>query len=153
MAFPSANGTKEFDLERAWAHSRQVAGAVKRESQNVRAMSAAGTLPSSSVLGLVSFLADAKIEFARVSSVPGLAAYARAQIDDPAMDIAVEFTNMVSALDGTISWIVTNFPKDTGGFLLAQIILPSGRTQDRIFTAAATATFRTQLDSLIAAIN
>jgi hypothetical protein len=153
MAFPSATGSKEFDLERAWAHARQYAGMVKANAQNVRALSLAGTLPSANVLALVSFLADAKIEFARVSSVPGLAAYARAQVDDPALDIAAEFTNMVSTLDGTIGWIVTNFPKDAGGFLLAQTILASGRTQDRIFTAAATATLRTQLDALIAAIN
>lgn len=126
---------------------------VKLNAQNVRTLSAAGTLTSSNVLQLSQFLADSKVEFQRVSSVPGLAAYAQNQVNDPLLDIALEFTNMVNALDATIGWIVANFPKDAGGFLLAQTILANGRPQDRVFTVAATATFRTQLDALIAAID
>lgn len=153
MAFPSNTGTKDFDLQRAWDHARSWAGIIKREASNARAMSAAGTLASVHVLAIASALGDAKIEFARVSSVPGLAAYAQAQVSDPALNIVAEFSNMTAAIDATIGWIVTNFPKDAGGFLLAQTILASGRTQDRVFTAAATETFRTQLDALIATID
>jgi hypothetical protein len=153
MAFPSETGTKEFDLERAWSHARQWAGMVKLAASNVRTLSLAGTLTATNVLQLSNHLADAKVEFARVSSVPGIGAYAQEQVANPALNIATEFTGMTNAIDGTIGWIVANFPKDGGGFLLAQTILASGRQQDRVFTAVATAGFRTQLDALISAID
>ena len=153
MAFPSDIGTKADDLTIAWGRARQFASSTKRDAQNVRALSVAGTLAASNVLDFATRLADARFEMQKSAAVPGIGEYARSQINDPAINIAAEFTAMVNAIDACIAWVVANFPKDAGGFLLAKTIGADGRTIDRVFTAGSTATLRTQLDALIATID
>ena len=153
MAFPSDLGTKADDLTRAWARARQFAGAIKRDATNIKTLSAAGTAGASDILSFSVRLADAKAELAKSAAVPGIAAYAQAQINDPAFDVAAAFTAMRDGIDACTAWVVANFPKDGGGFLLAQTIAADGRPADRVFSAAGTATLRTQLDALIATID
>lgn len=153
MAFPSDIGTKQDDLTRAWRSARSWAGGVKQRAQTLSDQSAAGIATSSQILEFATFLAEAKVQLTIARNVPGIGAYAKSQVDDPALDIAAEFTAMVTALDNTTAWVVANFPKDGNGWLLAQTMLTTGRTTDRVFSAAGTATLRTVLDALIATIN
>jgi hypothetical protein len=133
------------------ADVNQLAIDIKAKCTAVRAESAAGTVTSSRILGLYIDLQDAKARFNTAAAVPGLAAYAQAQTNDNAYDVAAAFTAMVAAISGTIQWITDNYPQ-SGGFLQSQAF--SGTTIiDRTFTAVATAGFRTQLDSVIAAIS
>lgn len=153
MAFPSSFGTKLNDLAAAWNGARQWSGLVKQRAQAVRSLSLAGTLGASNILEFSTLLADAKVALQTYAAVPGIGAYAQEQVSDPALNVATEFTTMVSAIDGCTAWIVANFPKDGSGFLLAATLAATGRQVDRLFAAAATATFRTQLDALIATID
>lgn len=157
MAFPSSLGSVQEDLSRAWERARDVSGDVKQKAQGIRAKSAAGTMTSSDVLDFNTYLADKKLQFNAISALGApLAAYAQAQINNNAINIATEFTNMVAALDGVVAWTIANFPKTaTTNELRARTFAVdnSGRTVDVVFTAVDTATYRTQLDALISAIN
>lgn len=155
VAFPSSRGTRQENVDQAWLRARDLAASVKLRSVELSAAALAGSIPSSRILGYATFLADTKIRLQAVASVSGIAAYAQTQIADPTFDVALSFTDMVNAITAVQNWVVANFPKDGNGFLLAQTFNPdnSGRTQERAFTPAQTATLRTVLDSLTATIN
>lgn len=152
MAFPSSAGSKATSLADAWAAARAMAAAVKTTANNMNTLSANGTLDATTTLTGSTFLADAKAAFQTYSAVPGIQAYAQSQLNDNTVDIGTAFTTMMSAIDGVINWIVTNFPA-SGGFLQADTMLASGRQSARVFSAAATAGLRTALATLIAAID
>lgn len=155
MAFPSSTGSKGMDKHEAWVGSRNVAAAVKQASQNVRSLSASGSLASSNLLDYVTYLADARAQLATYALVPGIATYGQEQLEDPTMNLTQEFVTMRDQIDATRTWITANFPKNAQGFLLAQTFTTdgSGRQADRVFTAAETAGLRTVLDALIATID
>lgn len=153
MSFPSNTGTKQDDLAGAWAIARGIAAEVKTRSVLLRSTSLAGPISAWSIIDYATFLADAKVAFARCSSLSGINAYAQAQIGDATINVATEFSNMVSQLNATVAWIIANFPKDGGGFLLAATWLADGRITYRTLTTAQTAGLRTALDALIATID
>lgn len=153
MAFPSTVGTKPDTLNDAWQGARGVAGLIKTQAQTLKTQSLAGNLSSSTILDFATVIADAKVRLNIYAAVPGLAAYAQAQVNDNTLDVASSFTSMVTQLDALRDWIITNFPKDGSLFLLAKQFDANGRTTDRQFSTATLATFRTQLDALIATIN
>ena len=157
MAFPSDTGTTQEDLDTAWKRSRSIASQVKQRATDIRTKSLAGIMTSSDVLDFTTYLADQKLQFNAISALGApLAAYAQAQINNNTINIATEFANMVSALDGVVSWVLTNFPKTPTTNELRAVTFAvdnSGRTVNVVFTAGATSGLRTQLDALIAAIN
>jgi hypothetical protein len=153
MAFPSDGGTLRFGLAEAWQGIRRAATQLKQASQQVNDASLAGPISSRVILNYVQFLADKRTEIVALAAVPGLDAYGEAQIDDPTLDLTAEYVAMRNALDAARDWIVTNFPKNGGGFLLAQTLTAQGLVTDRQFPTADLATFRTQLQGLIAAID
>jgi hypothetical protein len=155
MAFPSSTGTVQDSLAQAWATARNTASSIKGRAQALSTQAAAGSIGSSAILDFATYLADAKIALTKAAQTGGIAAYAQAQINDPNIDIAAEFTAMMGAIDTTTAWVVDNFPKDGSGFLLARSFQAgsTGRTVDRQFTPAQTATLRTALDALADAIN
>jgi len=155
MSFPSSTGTVQDNLAQAWHLARSVASALKQRANALRTAAAAGTVGSSAILDFATYLAEAKLMFNKAAALPGIAAYARAQIDDPTLDIVAEFQAMVAKLDDTTAWVTANFPKDGSGFLLARQFQAgnTGRTTDRQFSIAQTATLRLALDALIAAID
>lgn len=152
MAFPSSVG-RPYILSNAWENARQFAGQLKTAAQNLRTASAAGLVSATDILNFQVQLADAKAQFAVYSAVPGLAAYAQAQVNDGSLNVATSFSTMVAQIDVCTGWVVTNFPKDGNGFLLAQTFDNSGRPSDRTFSTVSLAAFRTQLDALIATID
>lgn len=157
MSFPSSAGTRQDSLSLAWTSARSVAATIKDRATSLNTASLAGPVGSSAILDFATYLADAKANLQRAASTGGIAAYAQAQINDNTINIATEFSNMMTAIDGITSWIITNFPKDTvsGTFLLAKQFAGdnSGRTTDRTFTTAQLAGLRTALNTLIAAID
>lgn len=152
MAFPSSVG-RPYILSNAWEGARKYAGILKTSATNLRALSAAGPVTSSDILNFQVLMADIKAQLQTLAAVPGLAAYAQAQVNDNTLDVAASFTAMTTAIDNTGGWVITNFPKDGSGFLLAQQFNGGGRPTDRTFSTATLAGFRTQLDALIATID
>jgi hypothetical protein len=152
MAFPSSTGTAHQSLASAWREAQELAASVRNQTQGVRTLAAASGLPAPRILRFTEMLAGSHASFTRIAAIPGIAAYAQAQINDDQVDIVAEFTAMRDAIASVVSWVVTNFPQN-GGFLLASSISAQGITTDRQFTPAALATFITQLDALLAAID
>lgn len=132
---------------------RSFAATVKREAEALRASSLVGSVGSSAILGWMTRLADYRAELVRYAATPGLAAYAQAQINDPALDIVAEWNAMRTQMDAARDWAIANFPKDGSNWLLASQLNVHGRTMDRQFSTASLAAFRTQLDALIATID
>lgn len=145
MAYPT--GLLSLTLENI---DRQLI-ALKLYAQQHRNAAAAGNVESSRVLGLHKNLRRERAALSAAASTPGLAQFARDQKSNQSLDVVAEFNAVMAAIDGTISWVETNFPKDAGGFLLAQTIT-AGEVTDRMFTPAQTAGLRTQLDTLISTI-
>lgn len=152
MAFPSSAG-HPYILANAWESARQVAGQLKTAASTLKTLSLAGAITSTDILSFQIRLADAKAQLQLCAAVPGLSTYAQAQVNDNALDVAASFTAMTTQIDACGTWVINNFPKDGSGFLLAQQFNGSGRTVDRTFSTASLATFRTQLDALIATID
>lgn len=125
---------------------------IKAQLQNLRTSAAAGNTAATIVMDLYRTLRVERAMLVTAAGMSGLAAYAQAQKNNPQLDVAAEFTAVIAAMDNVTTWLTTNFPKDGSGYLLAQTWGPDGPV-DRQFTPAETATFRTQLDGLIATIN
>lgn len=153
MAFPSSIGTKATDLIRAWDAMRSFAGEVKSSSQQLRDTSAATTIGANLIITYLRELVAARSVLVTIAATPGLEAYARSQISDPTLDLAASWTAMRNAIDSTITWIRTNFPKDGSGYLLYETLDANGVLQIRTLTPATTAGLRTTLDALIATID
>jgi hypothetical protein len=148
MAFPS-----QTDAATAWQVIRSTAAAIKARTAALNSLSLAGSVGSSALLEYLDWLLDRRADLATYATTPGLAAYAQAQVNNPSLDITAEFNSMVSAIDNLRTWMTTNFPKDGSGFLLAHTFDAGGRKVDRLFTTVQLATFRTNLQALLATIS
>ena len=153
MAFPSSTGSKRT-LQKVWESTVDWAARVKGTAVKVRDASAAGLIPASDIWSLDSLLFSARAQFAAAASTPGIAAYAQAQVNDPTLDVAADFTAMVNAIDATRAWVNTNFPVDANGYVLDRTRnFGTADFTQRTFSTAALATYRTMLDALIATID
>ena len=150
MAFPSSNSD---DLASAWSAIRNAAFVVKREAERLSVDSAAGNVEAVRVLQFTAMLSDQNDKFARYTLVPGLVAYVREQISDPAIDIVAEYNAMLTQINATKNWIAANFPKDASGYLLYHQLGADSRIVQRTLAPAQTAGLRTQLTALIATID
>ncbi len=155
MAFPSSGGTHQDDLLFLWRQARVVTRQIKDQASSLRATSAVGSLQANSILGFSAFLYSMRVQLQAAASAVGMNAFAQNQIGDATINIATEFTAMLTQIDSVIAWIIANFPKDGNGFLLAQTFNAdnSGRTVDRPFTTIQMAGFRAVLDGLVASID
>lgn len=128
---------------------------MKSQVQTLRDATAAGPVGGSRILDLWGFLKTERPGLVSAAATPGLAEYAREQknktVSDPTFDVVAEFNALIAAIDNVTGWMEANFPKDAGGFILAQTFGASGLV-DRQFTSAQTAGLRTQLDALLNAI-
>lgn len=88
-----------------------------------------------------------------LASTPGLATYAKAQVNDSNYDIAAEYTAMRTAMVNARDNLISGFPKDGNGFLLYQTLSAQGQIQFRTFTAAQMASAVTLIDAVIATIS
>lgn len=151
MPFPSSTGTKGNTDAKAFDGVQSVASLVKADSIALRGQSAAGPVGASAIRNYLTRLADNRVQLVAYTAVPGIDAYALARTGDSA--IIAEYTTMLAAMDACLAWVITNYPKDGSAYLLDTKFNAQGRTVDRTFSTAELATFRTQLDALIATID
>ena len=111
-----------------------------------------GNVNSDQVFQMMDDLRSAISLFNAVSAIPGIGAYAQAQYNDNTYDVVAAFTGMVNAINAVVSWVVTNFPAGTGGFLQAYKINADGSRVPTVFTPAQTAGLTTALNNVIAQI-
>lgn len=148
MAFPT-NSTRR-SLASALDRAQSQADSIKRIAQNNKDRMAAGTITSSGLISLLDNMIGAKAILLEASALPGMDTFANAQLG---RTIGAEFTTMMNAIDAAGAWIVTNFPKGTGGYLQAETWGVGGARVERTFSTAETANLRTLLDAVIAAID
>ncbi len=151
MAFPSTVSST-VALEEALKQLTSYAGLVKQRTQGLLNASNAGPVDGAEIVNYLRDLVVAKTRLAARASTPGIAAYAQSQYNDANLDIVAEYNTMFSAINNTIDWIRTNFPKDASGYLLYEQINTDGSVLYRSFSPAQLSTFRTQLTALQATI-
>ncbi len=152
MAFPSSSGSKD-SLSNVFVRVQTTASKLKSKCEDLNTRAAAGNVSAFDFIALATTLADSRAIFIAARTVPGIGPFAQEQCNDPTLDIAAEFTAMMTQLDATLSSIVTGFPKDVNGYLLYTTFDANGRYVYRQLTPAQTAPIRTNLTALIAAIN
>jgi hypothetical protein len=147
MAFIASQATQAEALIKAMQRALWVKNvaqaAVDRLSSNTGA---------DYILGILDNIRLARAELQTHASVPGIGAYAAAQLNNAGYNVASEFTAMTAAMQQVVSWVSTNFPKDGNGFILAYTMDASGVRIPRQFTPAQTSGLVTQLNALIATI-
>jgi hypothetical protein len=150
MAFPASQARLESTLAQVMGTAFKVKGAAVR----LRADTSAGPVARSRFVGLMTDLERSVATWDALASTPGLAAYAKTQFDDPALDIAAEFTAMRAAAVTLRDWIFNNLPKDAGsGAVLLYTLETDGTLSDLTVSTAATAGFRAAADAFIATID
>ena len=83
-------------------------------------------------------------------TTPGLDAYATGQ--NYSGSLVADINTCVTAAQGIIAWVVTNFPS-TGGYLQAEALNADGSRTLRQFTPTQTAGWQTAINNFIATIN
>lgn len=111
---------------------------------------AAGSVNSSTILGIYVRLKRDDDTLAATAATPGIVQYAKDQKNDQDLDVAAEFTAMRAAIASAISWVGSNFPA-AGGYIQSHQI-SGGIVTERLFTPAQTAGFRTVLNTVIGTI-
>lgn len=99
---------------------------------------------------LIPLLREASTRFASVPS--GMAAFAQAQEDDPAYDVAAEFTAMKAAVDDALSTLVGAMPQDGDGYVLDRTMDAQGNVAARALTQSQITGMQNKLDAVIATI-
>jgi hypothetical protein len=157
MAFPSNVGTQALGLAQALPTAQGLATTIKTQASSLSAQCAAGGLQASAAINFLTLLADSKVKLQQCAAVPGISAYAQAQLGD--VSIATEFTTMLAAMDAVTAWVTTNFPVATDATNYTSLATMqfdqagTGRIVQRTFTAGQTAGLKSVLDALVATIN
>lgn len=137
---------------RGYDTAKQTASGLKRFASTQSAAIAGGG-DGEQVVGIVDSLVSFKASLSKSAAIPGIGDYAQEQEDDPAYDVAAEFTTLMGLIDDAISEIVTTIPKEVGtDFLLLQTINADGTRVSRDFTGPQLAGIKADLDSIDAAI-
>lgn len=149
MAFPASSPLLADELSKA----KNEASRIKGVATSIKATSLAGDTPRYQLITFMGQLNSALAIFNATRSTPNIASYAQTQLGAPGLDVAAEFTAMMNATTALRDWIFTNFPKDVGGAWLVYSYDNAGVQTSLVFTTAQLATFRTNVDSLLATIS
>lgn len=140
-------------LSAGWEQAQEAARQLRSAAQALKAASLAGPVASSTVLYFERDLRAFRDRFDVIGALPGIAAYVSGLPNTPqGYDVATEFNAMRTQIQATIDWIRANYPRDsTSTYLMERQWAADGLTE-RTFTTAALASFRTQLDALLATL-
>jgi acetolactate synthase regulatory subunit len=137
----------------AFDRIRTQAKATKDYLTTQRTAMVQATVPSERALAVIQHFGQVVAIMDALAATPGLAEYAKAQVNDPAYDVAAEYIAMRNAMVAARDDLMGRFPKDGGGFLLYQTLTIEGVIQHRTFTAAQMAPVVTLMDAVIATID
>lgn len=136
---------------------------LKNLATDLRAKSLAGTLRRDEAANFSTQLADSRDLITLMLGVSGLDAYAKS-ILGAGFDTIAEGNARITAINNMQSWIcgpttanpgasAGNYPLSTDSFLKEKTFDSNGRWSIGTFTAAATAGFRTQIDTFLAGLS
>ena len=147
MAFRASNIVPEKGLERAKTQANYLR---RKAGEKVSQFSSGAN--ADDILALASNLRSVRNDLASLTSISGLAEYAREQENDSSYDIVAEFNALLALVDDVITEIVTTFPVDSSGYLLSHTIDTTGQRTSRTFSAAAISGVVSNLNALVAGI-
>lgn len=139
-------------LGKALQDFSEKARATKLFLQQQRSLMVQPTCSANIPLGVIQFSGRAHTEMTALASTPGLAAFARDQVNDQDYDIVAEATAMLGAIATLRDTLTSMFPKDANGFLLYQTLQTGGIVGVRTFTQAQLANAVSAVDAAIATI-
>jgi len=141
-------------LSKAYQSAQNEAIRAKSFATSARTALIAGTVSANAVIQIMTTIKSSIAVFDSVSSIPGLAEYAKIQEDDPLYDVVAEFLAMRNAAVSAVDWIFNNFPKDNDApnYIIKDILETDGSITVRSFTPAQTVGLQTALNNLINAI-
>lgn len=147
MAFRASNVVPQ----RAYEQVKQAAVNLKGTLQNANSVMSSESVGYDFLYRVQQALSNANAQFNALKTAPGLSDYAQSQENDPAYDVAAEFTAMQGAIASALTWMDTNVPTSV------TVASPSGWSTPNVitntFAPAATAGFRATLQSVIDTIS
>lgn len=149
MAFP---GNSVTSLAGKWQQIKDTAGRIKNDCV---LLNAAVSITRKRSLDFGNFLADALAQLNLLTAnagTNGLLEYARAQENNPSLDLTTEYNTMRTALIAVQDWLVANFPNTTGE-LRVYSFDANKRYADILLTAPQLSAFKTQINNLAATIS
>jgi hypothetical protein len=149
VAFPASNGSIPFTLEAAWKAARDTAAQIQATCGNLTTQIGSNACSAQTIANATSFLANLNVLLTQYGAVPGLAAYAQAQINNSNENIVADFNAMQTALVAVVAWVVANFPTDGS----AMKFNANGQLVWATFTSAQLAPLQTLVTALSATIN
>ena len=145
--------TIEMSPAEAWAATKIAANRVRGRGNTLKAASLAGPTPRTDYIAYMAQLNDAAAVLNAARSTTGIVQYVRDQRDNQLLDVDAEYTSAMNAITTLRDWIFNNFPKNGGGAWLVFTYDSSGAQTALTFSTAALAAFRTNVDTLLAAIS
>lgn len=146
--------TQSTTLNDALVSVDRAAAQIKAKCSALRVQAASGDITAYQVTqDLLPKLKAARTVFLAAAELPGIAAFVAGQRGLTEQGVVDAFTAMLAAVDGCLTWIEANLPKE-GGYLVIEEITQdgSGVITPRLFSSAATAGLRTQLQAVESAI-
>jgi len=149
MAYPAS----QLSLADTLSIINRTVVAAKSHAQAFNAQSLAGPVSRVSVLELQKVIASASSRIQTLQATPGLAQYARDQLNNQAIDVVAEFTAMRAAMNTLRDWITTNFPRDPATqAVLIQTCDGEGVISNLTFTTAQLLALRVEVSAFIATV-
>jgi len=136
----------------AFASLRRQAVATKQYMQTQKVKMQQSSCDAQVPLSVIQHCGQVIDLMAGWAATPGLAQYARDQVNNQSYDVAAEYTTMRDTIIACRDSLIAMFPKDGGGFILWQTIQPTGVLQNRTFTAAQLAAAVNEMDLVIASV-
>lgn len=147
------------DLERYKESVDNRVRSLRQISQRIRERSLADQLNAADIRSFVDFLDGTRAFFIAVSShakIAQLVQYCKDQRGDQSWNLKTEVDAINVGPSGTVqsilAWILAAVPKNPGGNWLDTTDDGTSRIIHRIYSAAATAGLRTEIDGLVARI-
>ena len=131
-------------LQQGLAQSMNIALQEKNYLQTWSAK-LSGNITALDAVTWVANLNNVIAQFNTIAALPGLAAYAQAQVGSGTYDIVAAFNTMVAALTAILNWLKTNIPSNA-------ITITNGLEVGAVYAPATTASLKTLVDAAIATI-
>lgn len=140
MAWPASTFTLQTILDSVDGHAANLKAAGERISTD----SAANGSDRDTLLRFAQLLSAGINQWTFAASIPEMASFARTAKRDAGIDVAAEFSAMLTSAIALRDWIVANVPAPTIG--------SDGYYTNQTFTVAQTAPLRTRIAAFVATI-
>jgi hypothetical protein len=140
-------------LAQAWAEAQGIAVSIENIAQSQINASLAGPVVGSQILNFDATLRVYRTRLDAIAAMPGIAAYVTALANTPqGYDVSAQFAAMRAQIVGTSNWIQANFPRDSTNTYMLERSWGADGPVERSFSTTDLASYRTQLNALIASI-